>query len=110
MKITNTQTGPRGIYALNEARTGSNSIVLAPGESAEVEMTEGELRASRATGWFDIEEPEVAPDEAEGDAEAEVKKPRRGRPRKAADPDTTEGETEAVDPETDGDAAVTLEG
>lgn len=91
MKITNTQAGPRGFYALNEARTGSNSIVLAPGETAEVEMSEGDLRASRATGWFQIEEPE----EVEGEPEAEAEKPRRGRPRK---------------PEAEGEAPVTLEG
>lgn len=87
MKITNTQAGPRGFYALNEACSGSNSIVLAPGEMAEVEMTEGELRASRATGWFNIEIDEPEAETLDEEPEAEVKKPRRGRPRKASETD-----------------------
>lgn len=111
MKITNTQAGPRGFYALNDAHSGSNSIVLAPGETVDVEMTEGELRASRATGWFNIEidDPEAADEEPE----AEVKKPRRGRPRKAAEAEVTEvapEAPEAVEEPVDEAPAINLEG
>ena len=50
VRITNTQSGPRGLHSM------SGPMVLEPRQSAEVHISDAELRSSRATGWFDIAE------------------------------------------------------
>ena len=56
MKITNIETGPRGLH-------GSHGpVVLNPGETVDVEMDAGEIASASRTGWFRFgEEDPVAP-------------------------------------------------
>ena len=75
MKITNTQAGPRGIH------TTSGSVMLAPGETVDVEMEAGEIASAKQTGWFsfsEIEDPTEPADvgsEASADLDIEKMKP-----------------------------------
>lgn len=59
MRITNTQVGPRGLNAI------SGPVMLDPGQTVDVEMSEAEAKIAKATGWFEFgkakaEKPEVA--------------------------------------------------
>ncbi|GAA2817202.1 hypothetical protein EDC40_103652 [Aminobacter aminovorans] len=49
MKVTNTQQGPRGINAVGGA------VLIEPGQSVDVEVSEAELKVAEATGWFSFE-------------------------------------------------------
>lgn len=48
MKVTNISKGPRGI------NTKEGPVLIEPGQTVEVELSEAELNVSKATGWFDI--------------------------------------------------------
>lgn len=52
MRITNTQVGPRGLNAI------SGPVMLDPGQSIDVELSEAETKIARATGWFEFSENE----------------------------------------------------
>lgn len=54
MRITNTQVGPRGLNAI------SGPVMLDPGQSVDVEMSEAEAKIAEATGWFEFGGSEVA--------------------------------------------------
>jgi hypothetical protein len=58
MRITNTQVGPRGLNAI------SGPVMIDPGQSVEVEMSEAEAAIAEATGWFEFGKAEVATDPA----------------------------------------------
>ncbi len=53
MRITNTQVGPRGLNAI------SGPVMLDPGQSIDVEMSEAETAIAEATGWFEFSEAEA---------------------------------------------------
>ncbi|MBI5111856.1 MAG: hypothetical protein HZA68_07775 [Rhodovulum sp.] len=53
-RITNTQAGPRGVNA------ASGPIILHPGETAELDLSDAEQAVARRTGWFEFGEPEPA--------------------------------------------------
>lgn len=46
MKITNTSQGPRGV------NTVEGPVLLEPGQSVDVELSEAEAKVARSTGWF----------------------------------------------------------
>jgi hypothetical protein len=50
MKITSTQTGPRGLNAIG------GQVLVDPGQTVDVELSAAELKVAQATGWFSIEE------------------------------------------------------
>lgn len=49
MKVTNTQQGPRGINAVGGA------VLIEPGQTVDVEVSEAELKVAKTTGWFSFE-------------------------------------------------------
>lgn len=49
MKITNTQSGPRGINAVIGA------VMIAPGETVELDVYKREQQHIEAAGWFEVE-------------------------------------------------------
>lgn len=49
MKITNNERGIRGVNAIG------GPITIRPGETVEVDMTDAEVKSSKATGWFTME-------------------------------------------------------
>lgn len=48
MLITNKSEGPRGV------NTTSGPVLIDPGQSADVELSEAELKIAKGTGWFKI--------------------------------------------------------
>lgn len=46
MQITNKSEGPRGV------NTTSGPVLIEPGQSVDVELSEAEVKVARATGWF----------------------------------------------------------
>lgn len=46
MKVTNNQAGPRGLNAKD------GPVLLDPGQTVDVEMSDAELKVAKATGWF----------------------------------------------------------
>ncbi|HEV2575125.1 MAG TPA: hypothetical protein VGU72_25550 [Beijerinckiaceae bacterium] len=46
MRVMNISSGPRGLNGVN------GTVLLQPGESQDIEMTEVEEASSRKTGWF----------------------------------------------------------
>ena len=48
MKITNTQKGARGV------NTKDGPVLIEPGETADVELSEAEAKIAKATGWFEF--------------------------------------------------------
>lgn len=48
MRITNTQVGPRGLNAI------SGPVMLDPGQTIDVEMSEAEAKIAKDTGWFEF--------------------------------------------------------
>lgn len=65
MRITNTQVGPRGLNAI------SGPVMLDPGQSVEVEMSEVEAEIAKATGWFEFEEAQAEPEPEPASLKAE---------------------------------------
>lgn len=57
-KFTNLTTGPKGVYAL----TGL-VYVSAGATSDDLDVSEGELKSAKSTGWFDIDGAPVEDDE-----------------------------------------------
>ena len=55
VKITNVQTGPRGLNTLH------GPVIVEPGLTVEVEMSDAEREVSLATGWFQIDAPAAKP-------------------------------------------------
>ncbi len=49
MKITNADKGPRGVNTID------GLVMLDPGQSVEVDLSEGEAKAAERTGWFEID-------------------------------------------------------
>ncbi|RUX08221.1 MAG: hypothetical protein EOS71_00520 [Mesorhizobium sp.] len=49
MKITNTQKGPRGVNTLEGA------VLVDPGQTVEVKLSDAELKVAKATGWFSFD-------------------------------------------------------
>ena len=49
IKVVNISPGPRGL------NTKAGPVMLAPGQGANVDLSEGELAASERTGWFTFE-------------------------------------------------------
>ena len=48
MKVTNISKGPRGLNAKE------GPVLLEVGQSVDVEMSDDELKVSKATGWFEF--------------------------------------------------------
>lgn len=48
MQVTNTQKGPRGI------NTAQGPVLIEPGQTVDVEVSEAELKVARASGWFEF--------------------------------------------------------
>lgn len=48
MKLKNVSKGPRGI------NTKSGPVLLEPGEEADLDISEEELKVSRSTEWFEF--------------------------------------------------------
>lgn len=48
MQIFNKCDGPRGV------NTTTGPVLIDPGQSADVELSEAELKIAKATGWFKI--------------------------------------------------------
>lgn len=53
--VTNNSAGPRGIHA------GGEIAMLAPGESRDLDVQAGDLKAAKLSGWFAFEGEPVAP-------------------------------------------------
>ena len=49
MKVTNNQAGPRGL------NTKDGPVLVEPGQTVEVELSDAEQKVSKATGWFSFE-------------------------------------------------------
>lgn len=49
LKITNTQKGPRGVNTLEGA------VLVDPGQTVEVKLSDAELKVAKATGWFSFD-------------------------------------------------------
>ncbi|MGV1985595.1 hypothetical protein ACQZ5N_03175 [Agrobacterium sp. 22-221-1] len=49
MKVTNVSKGPRGLNAV------AGAVLVEPGETVEVEISEVELKVSKGTGWFEFD-------------------------------------------------------
>ncbi len=49
IKVRNIAPGPRGL------NTADGPVMLAPGQEGEVNLSEAELKSSKATGWFIFE-------------------------------------------------------
>lgn len=67
MRVKNTSPGPRGIFADGEI------VMLAPGQSADLNVAQGDLVAAKAAGWFEFggkadEDEKPGSDDAELDA------------------------------------------
>ncbi|WFU89466.1 hypothetical protein QA644_10710 [Rhizobium sp. CC1099] len=48
MKVTNVSKGPRGINAKE------GPVLIEPGQTVDVEVSEAELKVSKETGWFEF--------------------------------------------------------
>ena len=48
MQITNKSDGPRGV------NTTSGPVLIEPGQSVDVELSDAELKVAKSTGWFRI--------------------------------------------------------
>ncbi len=53
MKIRNISKGPRGLH------TVGGTVMLAPGQEIEAEMSDAEHTMAYLTGWFDMPAPEA---------------------------------------------------
>lgn len=51
IKATNIAPGPRGL----NVKDGDGSIMLMPGQTADVNLSPEELKVARSTGWFTFE-------------------------------------------------------
>lgn len=61
MKITNVEKGPRGL------NTKDGPILVEPGQSVDVDLSEAEAKIAKATGWFDFGKADAKPaDEKKG--------------------------------------------
>jgi len=49
MKVTNNQAGPRGL------NTKDGPVLVEPGQTVDVELSDAELKVAKATGWFGFE-------------------------------------------------------
>ena len=49
MKVTNDQAGPRGL------NTKDGPVLVEPGQTVDVELSDAELKVAKATGWFSFE-------------------------------------------------------
>lgn len=49
MKVTNNQAGPRGLNTLDGA------VLVDPGQSVDVDLSDAELKVAKATGWFSFD-------------------------------------------------------
>lgn len=55
-KLTNYTPGPKGVH------TVKGLVYIAPGQTSEdLDISEGELKAAKATGWFSKAKDEEAP-------------------------------------------------
>jgi hypothetical protein len=63
MQIKNISEGPRGVWSEGAV------IMLAPGESRDLDVSDGDLAAARKTGWFSLD------GSVTGDAPEEAQKP-----------------------------------
>lgn len=64
--VTNNSAGPRGIHAAGEI------AMLAPGESRELDVQAGDLKAAQRSGWFAFEGEPTAEEEPAPDAELDA--------------------------------------
>lgn len=71
-KFTNYTPGPKGV------RTVNGLVFIAPGQTSEdLDVSEGELKAAKATGWFSKAKAEDA-EESAPEAKPEVKPTPKG--------------------------------
>lgn len=49
MKITNIEKGPRGVNTVN------GPVLIEPGQTVDVELSDVELKVAKATGWFETD-------------------------------------------------------
>jgi hypothetical protein len=48
MKVTNIDEGPRGL------NTEDGPVLVEPGQSVDVKLSDAEAKIAKATGWFDF--------------------------------------------------------
>ena len=60
MKITNISKGPRGL------NTKDGSILVEPGQTVDVDLSEAEAKIAKATEWFEFGGREAKADEKKG--------------------------------------------
>lgn len=64
VKVRNISDGPRGLYVVGKA----DPVMLDTGpDFVDLEVTEGELAAAKATGWFEFGGGKAAPDKTDKD-------------------------------------------
>lgn len=68
MKITNTQTGPRGVNSL------TGSVIVEPGQTVDIDVSDAELKVAKATGWFKIDGTAAPKSDEEPSERDELKK------------------------------------
>lgn len=68
MLVKNITNGPKGLNAM------AGQVVLEPGETADIEISDDELKASKATKWFAFAKDAEKADKAEAAADDEVAK------------------------------------
>ncbi|TPM39370.1 hypothetical protein FJ951_27060 [Mesorhizobium sp. B2-2-3] len=49
MKVTNMQVGPRGL------NTKDGPVLVEPGQTVDVDLSDAELKVAKGTGWFGFE-------------------------------------------------------
>lgn len=68
MKITNTQSGPRGL------NTTEGQVLVDPGQTVDVELSTAEKKVAKETRWFAFEnEPDHGPGDNNKPAGAKTK-------------------------------------
>ncbi len=68
MQIKNISEGPRGVWSEGAV------VMLMPGESRDLSVSAGDLKAARATGWFSLDGSAADEPEEEPKPDAELEK------------------------------------
>lgn len=66
MKITNIEKGPRGVNAV------SGPVLIEPGATVDIDLSDEEIKVAKATGWFDIDRSEPVQEDPDAAVRAEL--------------------------------------
>ncbi len=72
MQVTNIDKGPRGLNAK------SGPVLVEPGQTVDVELSDAELKVSKGTGWFEFGAADKAPAKEPAAGAYEVKETSSG--------------------------------